>query len=130
MTARARAPTDASYKAAYKLRRSMSLPEVVLWRQLRRSPHGIRVRRQHPLGPFVLDFYIASALLAVEIDGAAHRAGDGGIRDERRDRWCEEQDIETVRIAAAEVLANPERVADSIIDYAIARRDVLRRSGC
>src|SRR5689334_16373959 len=57
---------------ARELRRHMSLPETLLWRLLRRAPNGVAFRRQHPIGPYVLDFYCPSAKLAIEVDGAAH----------------------------------------------------------
>ena len=50
-----------SVKLARKLRSEMSLPEVLLWRQLRLRPVGLKFRRQHPAGPYVLDFYCAAA---------------------------------------------------------------------
>jgi len=51
----------------------MTLPEVVLWQHLRgRHFSGPRFRRQHPAGPYVLDFYCPAAKLAVEIDGYVH----------------------------------------------------------
>ena len=49
---------------ARQLRRQMSLPEALLWRLLRRAPDGIAFRRQHPIGPYVLDFYCAARKLA------------------------------------------------------------------
>ena len=58
-----RAPT-LTFKRARALRREMTLPEVVLWRALRRGDVAeLRFRRQHPLGPYVLDFYCAEARL-------------------------------------------------------------------
>ena len=66
-----------TFKRARKLRTKMSLPEVLLWQALR-SQHmaGLRFRRQHPVGPYILDFYRASARLAVEIDGTAHDSAE------------------------------------------------------
>jgi len=61
---------------AKQQRRSMSLPEVLLWQQLRKRDQGLRFRRQHPAGPYVLDFYCPSIKLAVEVDGEAHARGD------------------------------------------------------
>jgi len=43
---------------ARHLRRQMSLPEVLLWRELRKRPNGVKFRRQHPTGPYVLDFFV------------------------------------------------------------------------
>ncbi|HXC26532.1 MAG TPA: DUF559 domain-containing protein [Stellaceae bacterium] len=52
------------------LRRNMSLPEVVLWQALRHGRlAGLRFRRQHPVGPYILDFFCASVRLAIEVDG-------------------------------------------------------------
>jgi len=46
---------------------------VVVWQALRgRRLDGIRFRRQHPIGPYILDFYCEEARLAVEIDGQGH----------------------------------------------------------
>jgi very-short-patch-repair endonuclease len=64
-----------SVAKARKLRREMSLPEVLLWRVLRARPQGIKFRRQHASGPYILDFYCSDARLAVEIDGHAHEHG-------------------------------------------------------
>jgi hypothetical protein len=47
----------------------MSLPEGLLWRELRKRPSGLKFRRQHPAGIYVLDFYCAAARLAIEVDG-------------------------------------------------------------
>ena len=87
----------------------------MLWRLLRGSPGGFRFRRQHPAGPFVLDFFCARANLAVEIDGFSHDAGDRPIRDARRDAWLAEHRIDTLRIPAADVLRDVPGVADSIV---------------
>lgn len=100
--------------AARQLRGSMSLPEVLLWQELRNSSE-IKFRRQHPLGPYVLDFYNAAARLGVEIDGFAHDTGRRPDRDAKRDAWLAEQSIEVVRIAATDVLRSPHDVATALI---------------
>jgi len=88
---------------------------------LRGSPSGIRFRRQHPAGPFILDFFCARANLAVEIDGIVHGMGERTARDEQRDAWLREHRIDTIRIPASDVLANAHRVAESIIAHAAER---------
>ena len=64
--------TRKSMRNAKRQRRSMSPPEVKLWALLRRSPAGIGFRRQHPVGPYVADFYCPAAKLVIEIDGQIH----------------------------------------------------------
>jgi very-short-patch-repair endonuclease len=99
---------------ARSLRRCMSLPEVLLWRELRKKPNGVQYRRQHPAGRYVLDFFCATQNLAIEIDGESHEAGDRPLRDEARDKWLESQGIYVIRIAARDVLKNLDGVLQFI----------------
>ena len=101
--------------AARTLRRKLSLPEGLLWRQFRREAGGIKFRRQHPVGPYVLDFYCASAKLGVEVDGISHDMSDRPSRDVERDAWLRSQGIEVVRVPAGEVLGDPVEVAARIV---------------
>ena len=92
-------------KRARALLRDMSLPEVVLWEHLRnRRLRGLRFRRQHPLGPFILDFCCAEARVAVEVDGASHDAQDRVADDRRREMFLAEMGVLTLRCSAVEVL--------------------------
>lgn len=106
---------------ARQLRKSMSKPEVMLWRYLRGDPQGLRFRRQHAIGRFVLDFYCPKARLAVEIDGIAHDMGDQPEFDMKRDAVLADAGIETLRIAAIDVLRDAGGVADRIVRYALAK---------
>lgn len=97
------------YKAR-RLRREMSLPEVVLWEQLRAGKQGMKFRRQHPIGPYIADFYCSAAKLVLEIDGEAHNRGDRPERDIVRDAAMRKAGYEVLRIAAADVLKDIEAV--------------------
>ncbi len=92
----------------------MSLPEVMLWERLRSSKSGVRIRRQHPLGPYICDFCCAAARLVIEIDGAAHDMGNRPERDSARDRYFAERGYKVLRVAAADVLSGPDRIAEMI----------------
>jgi len=99
-----RAPT-LTFKRARSLREQMTLPEVLLWNALRRhGVAGLRFRRQHPVGPYILDFFCPSARLAVEVEGAAHDALDQALRDERRVKWLAGRRIRVLRVPAADIL--------------------------
>jgi very-short-patch-repair endonuclease len=92
----------------------MTLPEVKLWLALRRGGvAGLKFRKQHPFGPFILDFYCEAAKLAVEVDGWSHNMGPLG-RDERRDRWLTRQDVRVLRFTAEDVLKDLDGVVRSI----------------
>jgi very-short-patch-repair endonuclease len=60
--------------------------------------------RQHPVGPYVLDFYCASARPAVEVDGSSHDHASQSVQDERPDAWLNAQGLRMLRIKAADVL--------------------------
>lgn len=113
--------TGTAYRPARALRRAMSLPEVLLWQQLRRRHTGYRWRKQHPAGPCDLDFYCDGAKLCVEVDGEGHDRGDRPHRDAARDNWLRANGIMTLRIPAAEVLRNMDGVLAFIVDHARQR---------
>src|SRR5436309_2752592 len=86
---------------ARALRRRLTPPEARLWIALRKKKLGLHFRRQHPIGPYIIDFYCDAAKLAVEIDGESHL---GQVdHDDRRDRWLLEHGVRTLRIPASEV---------------------------
>ena len=106
-------------RRAGQLRRTMSLPEVLLWRELRQS--GLHIRKQHSAGDYVLDFFCARANLAIEVDGKAHDMGDRPRHDAARDRWLEERRIDTLRVPARDVLRDPVVAAEAIVAEVEAR---------
>src|SRR5580692_5544809 len=109
-----RAPTK-TIDIAQRLRRQLSVPEARLWNRLRaRAPGKPVFRRQHPIGPYVLDFYCAKARLAVEIDGMSHDLGDRPQRDASRDAWLKARGLTVMRVAASEAMRDSDEVADAI----------------
>ena len=104
-----------------RLRREMSLPEVILWQALRRQKTGIKFRRQHPTGRYCLDFFCNDARLAIEVDGEAHSRGDRPERDAARDAWLLAAGIATMRIPAEEILKDADAVLCGILAEARAR---------
>ena len=100
---------------ARRLRREMSLPEVLLWQELRKRPNGLKFRRGHPAAHYTADFYCHSARLIVEVDGEAHGHGNRPERDLRRDAWFAARDIGVMRIAARDVLRNLEGIVIGVV---------------
>ena len=103
-------------KRAKALRRNLTQPEHTLWALLRRDSLGLHFRRQHALGPYILDFYCASAKLCVEVDGVAHE--DEQAKDTRRDQWLENQGIRTLRFTVEELEQRSSVVLATIRDAA------------
>ena len=104
-----------AFAVAKRERRSGNLPEVLLWRELRKRPGGYKFRRQHPIGDIVLDFACLERRLAIEIDGEAHNRGDRPKRDAERDSWIELQGFRMLRFAARFVLAQPDDAIATIV---------------
>lgn len=113
---------EGSVSRARILRRALTPPEARLWVRLRRRAlDGLKFRRQHPIGIYVLDFYCVKAMLAVEVDGETH-AGRGD-HDARRTRWLERQGVSVIRIPAEQVRVNLDAVLTFIASTA---RDRIR----
>ncbi len=94
------------------LRREMSIPERKLWKALRNRGAEAKFRRQHPIGPYVLDFYCHEALLAVEMDGYSHTTR--WQRDEARDEWLSARGIATLRVSVSDFERHPDAVLETI----------------
>ena len=107
-------------RRARRLRKQMSLPEVLLWRELRKRPGGFKFRKQFPLSPFVVDFVCLSARLAIEVDGETHDFGENPARDIKRDRTVAAQGFTVLRIPATDVLKDMESVVKVIVDRCVA----------
>ncbi len=100
---------------ARKLRREMTLPEVLLWKALRGKKLGLKFRNQHPIPPYVVDFYCASASLVVEIDGFAHDNAERAVSDARRDRALIEKGYDVLRLPASLILNDMEAALGAIV---------------
>jgi very-short-patch-repair endonuclease len=86
-----------------------------LWLILRQKPNGLKFRRQHPIGPYTLDFYCPAVKLDVEVDGDSHGMGDNPARDRRRDSWLRDHGLRVLRFDAADVMKDVESVVTAIL---------------
>jgi very-short-patch-repair endonuclease len=94
----------------------MSLPEVLLWQQLRRRPGGHKFRRQFPTDRMTTDFACLERRLVIEVDGEAHSFGDRPRRDAARDAALSREGFRLLRIAARDVLKNMDGVIRYIVE--------------
>jgi very-short-patch-repair endonuclease len=114
MTMRPDKPAS-SVRRAKKLRRDLSLPEAMMWNILRTSPSGHKFRKQHPAGPYDLDFFHARANLAIEVDGISHDMGDRPQRDASRDAYLKQHRIDTLRIPASDILKDVSEAINAVL---------------
>ncbi len=106
---------QATVTNARRLRREMTLPEVILWQNIRRGRLGVKFRKQHPAGQYILDFYCPSARLAIEVDGESHATPEKLAKDHRRDLWLARENVKILRIPAKAILSDLPNVIDAII---------------
>ncbi|MCS6305274.1 MAG: N-6 DNA methylase [Nitrospira sp.] len=102
-------------RLARNLRHNGTNAEQLIWQCLRdRQIAGAKFRRQHPLDPYVLDFYCHELKLAVELDGGRHNEPTGCAHDARRDEFLAAQGIRTLRFWNNQVLAETEAVLEAV----------------
>ena len=102
---------------AKMLRRRTTLSERLLWKELRdRRFRGLKFRRQHPVGPFVIDFYCEALRLGVEVDGAVHDAPAQRRYDGERAALLLAEGIHLVRLRAGDVEANAAHALAEVFD--------------
>ena len=72
--------------------------------------HGLKFRRQQPIGPYVVDFVSFERRLVVEVDGGQHDQPDVRVADTERTLWLERNGYRVLRFWNNEVLGNLEGV--------------------
>lgn len=97
------------------LRNNSTSAEAVLWTMLKNSQlEGLKFRRQHSFGSYILDFYCPSKKLVVELDGSIHHDPDQLEYDERRTDFLNSNGLTVIRIENKNVFNNPGMVLDYI----------------
>ncbi|WP_255357001.1 endonuclease domain-containing protein [Caulobacter sp. Root655] len=99
-------------KRARRLRREMTASERVLWEALRRF--NLHIRRQAPMGRYVLDFVHHGARLVIEVDGGRHDLPEAQLHDAERDAWLNAQGYRVLRIRDRDAFGDADAVADRI----------------
>jgi very-short-patch-repair endonuclease len=97
------------------LRSNLTPAEATLWRLLQRSQlKGRKFRRQHGIGPYVVDFYCPSERLVIELEGSAHDSDPAATRDRDRERFLANAGLTVLRLENRNVFENPEGVLEWI----------------
>ena len=100
---------------AQYLRKNMTDEEKQLWYQfLRRLP--VTVRRQKNIGNYIVDFYIASAKIVIEIDGIQHQFPENKEKDSLRDKYLNDLGISVLRFTNLEINDNLGLVCKKILN--------------
>jgi len=95
----------------------MPKPEEVLWQRIRRKQLGVKFRRQHGIGRYIVDFYCPELNLVIEIDGDSHFSTEGKEKDTIRVAFMEALGIEVLRFTNEEVMNQTESVLERIMQF-------------
>ena len=99
-----------------ELRANQTEAERLLWYRLgSRQLGGAKFRRQHPIGPYIVDFYCPAERLAVELDGEGHAAPAQMERDRERTAYLEAFGIRVLRFANLDVIQRTDSVLEAIM---------------
>jgi very-short-patch-repair endonuclease len=105
--------SEASYETARRLRREQTPAEQILWRHLRaKRMRSVKFRRQHPIGPYFVDFCSLQHRPIVEVDGTRH--AKQSIEDEVRTSFLKSHGYRVLRFWNHRVLANTSEVLGEI----------------
>ena len=105
---------------AKTLRQRSTDAERLLWRYLRSNQlHGVKFRRQQPIGKFIVDFVCFSEKLIIELDGGQHAQEKDRLKDSTRDYWLKQQGFKVLRFWDTDVLTNIEGVVETIFKEVI-----------
>lgn len=110
---------DKSYWETLKLygrenRKNPTEGENILWQRIRNNQLGVKVRRQHTIQGFIVDFAILEANLVIEIDGEYHNHDEQVKYDEARTAYLNEFNLKMLRFSNDEVLQQTDMVIEKI----------------
>ena len=95
-------------------RKNPTEAENVLWQRIRNNQVETKVRRQHSIHGFIVDFALLQEKLVIEIDGEYHTAPDQKEYDEAREKFLKEFDLDLIRFSNEEVINHTEGVIEKI----------------
>lgn len=97
------------------LRSNLTPAEAQLWTLLKDAQlEGRKFRRQHSVGPYILDFYCPAERLAFELNGDTHRGLLAQERDARREKFISDQGVKILSFENKLVFESPEYILDRI----------------
>ena len=121
--------TELTFRRAKSLRRKLTPAEDFLWQALRnRRIANFKFRRQHPIGPFIADFFCHAADLVIEVDGDVHDVPEVKEYDAEREAYLKNLGLTLLRFRNEEVLVNLGYVLDEIEKHLEMKRTSPRPS--
>lgn len=107
-----------TFRRAKELREQMTFSEQILWEKVRAGKlNGLKFRRQHPAGKYILDFYCHEFKLVIELDGEIHSDKDQIERDKGRSEDLIDMGMSILRFRNDEIINNPNHILTLILNH-------------
>lgn len=111
---------------AKHLRKNMTDAEKALWIHVKKDVLGLKIRRQHPIGIYIADFYCHKVKLIIEIDGSIHNSADNMQLDAQREADLISWGYNIIRFSNEYVLSKPEEAIRKI-ENKISELNVIQK---
>jgi cyclase len=78
---------------------------------------NLKIRRQHPIGPFIADFYCHELLLVIEVDGSIHELEEIKQKDLSRENYLKDNGLKVLRFSNDDVMLNSHIIEEKIKEF-------------
>ncbi|MBU9839589.1 DUF559 domain-containing protein [Rahnella aceris] len=107
------------------LRGNLTYPEFVLWQAVRCKAQGVKFRRQHGIGRYIVDFYAGEVRLVVELDGESHFSEEGMAADKIRTDFLCDSGMKVIRFTNLQVMQELPEVLEHLRCEIVRRKTML-----
>ncbi len=107
------------------LRGNLTYPEFVLWQAVRCKALGVKFRRQHGIGRYIVDFYAGEVRLVVELDGESHFSEEGMAADKIRTDFLCDSGMKVIRFTNLQVMQELPEVLEHLRCEIVRRKTML-----
>jgi cyclase len=104
---------------ARELRKEMTDAEKILWTHIKPGIQNLKVRRQHPIGHYVADFYCHQLKLIIEVDGSIHNLEEVKINDDEKEKYFIDLGYTVLKFTNDQVHHDLEYILNEINLFAI-----------
>lgn len=106
---------------AKKLRKRSTSAEDLFWKMANnRKILNLKIRRQHPIGKYIADFYCHELKLVIEIDGSIHDLEHIKQKDLIRDQFMKDEGLHILRFSNEDVFSNPHLIEEALKTFIVA----------
>ena len=97
-----------------KLRKNLTTSERIFWNKIRHSQSGYKFRRQHSIGPYIVDFYCPKLNIIIEIDGDVHAIEEQIKKDKIREDYLGKLNFKIIRYNNNDIINNIDGVLEDL----------------